>query len=208
MTTKISEKIISQEVVSESTQQPPTQMHEKIARPSQLSGTTYKLKPPITEHAFYVTINNITLNPDTPHERTFPFEIFINSKNMEHFQWTVALTRIMSSVFRKGGDVAFMVEELKSVFDPKGGYFKKGGRYIPSLVAAIGDVLNEHLISLGLAEEPVLDEHQKKLIKEYSDQVNGSFPSDAALCDKCQTKAVVVRDNCEVCLNCGESKCG
>ena len=109
-------------------------MHEKVARPEMLLGSTYKIKTPLSEHSLYVTINDIILNPQTPFEKRRPFEIFINSKNMDHFQWIVALTKIISAVFRKGGDVTFLVEELRSVFDPKGGYFKKGGKYTPSLV--------------------------------------------------------------------------
>ncbi len=102
------------------------QMHERIERPDVLVGNTYKIKSPMVEHAFYVTINDIVLNPGTEHELRRPFEVFINSKSMEHFQWIVALTRIMSAVFRKGGDVTFLVEEMKAVFDPRGGYSKSG----------------------------------------------------------------------------------
>ena len=126
------------------------QMHEQLERPEQLAGSTYKIKTPLSEHALYVTINDIVLNPGTEHELRRPFEIFINSKNMEHFQWIVALTRIISAVFRKGGDVAFLVEELHSVFDPGGGYLKRGGRHVPSLVAEIGTVIEEHLITIGI----------------------------------------------------------
>ncbi len=107
-------------------------MHESVERPETLVGSTYKIKSPLFEHALYVTINDIVLNAGTQHELRRPFEIFINSKNMDHFQWIVALTRIMSAVFRKGGDVTFLVEELKAVFDPRGGYFKAGGVYMPS----------------------------------------------------------------------------
>ncbi|MDE2317939.1 MAG: NrdJb, partial [Xanthomonadaceae bacterium] len=105
------------------------QMHESLERPEQLIGSTFKIKSPLFEHALYVTINDIVLNAGTKHEQRRPFEIFINSKNMDHFQWIVALTRILSAVFRKGGDVTFLVEELKAVFDPRGGYFKAGGVY-------------------------------------------------------------------------------
>ncbi|MGD8934165.1 MAG: NrdJb, partial [Gammaproteobacteria bacterium] len=109
------------------------QMHEKLERPEMLLGSTYKIKTPQSEHALYITINDIVLNQGTEHEMRRPYEIFINSKNMDHFQWIVALTRIISAVFRKGGDVTFLVDELRSVFDPRGGYFKKGGKYKPSL---------------------------------------------------------------------------
>src|SRR5690606_33985838 len=118
-------------------------MHERIERPDVLIGSTYKIKSPLVEHAMYVTINDIVLNAGTEHELRRPFEVFINSKSMDHFQWIVALTRIMSAVFRKGGDVTFLVEEMKAVFDPRGGYFKAGGVYMPSLVAEIGAVVEE-----------------------------------------------------------------
>lgn len=142
------------------------QMHEKIERPETLIGTTYKLKTPLFEHALYVTINDIVLNAGSEHEHRRPFEIFINSKNMDHFQWIVALTRIMSAVFRKGGDVTFLVEEMKAVFDPRGGYFKAGGVYMPSLVAELGSIVEEHLKSIGMIQDPGLSAEQRALIEE------------------------------------------
>lgn len=142
------------------------QMHERIKRPEVLIGSTYKIKPPLVEHAMYVTINDIVLNPGTEHEQRRPFEIFINSKSMEHFQWIVALTRIMSAVFRKGGDVTFLVEEMKAVFDPRGGYFKGGGVYMPSLVADLGGIVEDHLKAIGLMHDPELSDEQRALIAE------------------------------------------
>ncbi len=192
------------------------QMHEKLERPSTLHGSTYKIKTPLSEHALYVTINDIVLNPGTKHELRRPFELFINSKNMDHFQWIVALTRIISAVFRKGGDVTFLVEELRSVFDPHGGYFKPGGKFMPSLVAEIGDVLESHLRTIGLLKGDELDEHQKKLISEKRAEFEKAdpssedmvyFPESAELCNKCLTKAMIYMDGCLTCLNCGESKC-
>ena len=197
------------------------QMHERLERPEMLLGSTYKVKTPLSEHALYVTINDIVLNSDTEHEMRRPFEVFINSKNMEHFQWIVALTRIISAVFRKGGDVTFLVEELRSVFDPRGGFFKKGGKYQPSLVAELGDVIDCHLRSIGMIRGDGMDEHQRKLVEEKRRQYAGSavavgntpneesaFPDGAALCHKCSTKAVIQMDGCMTCLNCGDSKCG
>ena len=137
------------------------QMHERLERPEMLVGSTYKVKTPLSDHALYITINDLVLNEDTEHEQRRPFEVFINSKNMEHFQWIVALTRIISAVFRKGGDVTFLVEELRSVFDPRGGYFKKGGKYMPSLVAEIGDVIEAHMRTIGLLQVTELDDHAK-----------------------------------------------
>jgi len=194
-------------------------MHERLERPEMLLGSTYKVKTPLTEHALYVTINDIILNQDTEYELRRPFEVFINSKNMDHFQWIVALTRIISAVFRKGGDVTFLVEELRSVFDPRGGYFKKGGKFMPSLVAEIGDVIENHLRYIGLIKDDGLDEHQKNFIAEKREQYNtamqsgepqqdSDFPDGAQLCAKCHTKAMIIMDGCLTCLNCGESKCG
>ncbi|TAN02948.1 MAG: NrdJb, partial [Rhodanobacteraceae bacterium] len=135
-------------------------------RPEILIGATYKIKSPLFEHALYVTINDIVLNAGTEFEMRRPFEIFINSKNMDHFQWIVALTRIMSAVFRKGGDVTFLVEELKAVFDPRGGYFKAGGVYMPSIVAELGNIIETHLTMIGLLKGAELSEAQKALIAE------------------------------------------
>ena len=194
---------------------------EELERPEMLLGSTYKVKTPLSEHALYITINDVILNQGTEHELRRPFEIFINSKNMDHFQWIVALTRIVSAVFRKGGDVTFLVEELRSVFDPRGGYFKKGGKYMPSLVAEIGDAIECHLRMIGMLKSDELDEHQKALIeakrKEFEAASNKSaeakgesseFPASAQLCGKCNTKAVIQMDGCMTCLNCGDSKCG
>jgi hypothetical protein len=142
------------------------QMHEKLERPEILDGATYKIKSPLFEHALYVTINDIVLNKGTEFEMHRPFEIFINSKNMDHFQWIVALTRVMSAVFRKGGDVTFLVEELKAVFDPRGGYFKAGGVYMPSIVAELGNIIETHLTAIGLLKGAELSDAQKQLIAE------------------------------------------
>ncbi|MGA9343426.1 MAG: NrdJb [Rhodanobacteraceae bacterium] len=142
------------------------QMHEKVERPDVLIGATYKIKSPLFEHALYVTINDIVLNAGTEHELRRPFEVFVNSKNMDHFQWIVALTRIMSAVFRKGGDVTFLVEELKAVFDPRGGYFKAGGVYMPSIVAELGAIIETHLKSIGLLHDPEMSPAQRALIAE------------------------------------------
>ena len=194
-------------------------MHELVERPEQLLGSTYKLKTPehISEHSLFITINDIILNQGTEHELRRPFEVFINSKSLEHYQWIVALTRIMSAVFRKGGDVTFMVEELRSVFDPKGGYWDQG-KYVPSLIAGIGDVIERHLIQIGLLKTAELDEHQQALVDakkqelaastENSNEQSGSFPPSAQLCKKCSHKAAIMKDGCLTCLNCGDSKCG
>ena len=222
MTIKIDQKILKSEVLDEATTKTRAaetaeviHMHENLARPQALQGSTYKIKTPLSEHALYVTINDITLNPGTEHELRRPFEIFINSKNMEHFQWIIALTLILSAVFRKGGDVIFLVDELRSVFDPQGGYFKKGGRYTPSIVAEIGDVIEQHMISIGMLKHRQVDPRQQEFLDTKrrdaeAQQTSGpddEFPVSAQLCRKCQTRAVVNLDNCLTCLNCGDSKC-
>jgi hypothetical protein len=207
-------------------------MHEEIKRPDELKGYTYKIKTPLSDHALYITVNNILLNSGTEHEQEYPFEIFINSKNMEHFQWVLALTRVISAVFRKGGDATFMVEELKQVFDPQGGYFKKGGRFMPSLVAEIGEVLETHMKKCGLIENEELSDAHKALMAEKraalestnrtlastatavvddidDDEGDASgYPPGAQMCKKCNTQAMVLLDGCMTCLSCGDSKCG
>ncbi|MCK9366828.1 MAG: NrdJb [Metallibacterium scheffleri] len=199
------------------------QMHERLQRPEVLVGSTYKIKSPLFEHALYVTLNDIVLNAGTPHESRRPFEVFINSKNMDHFQWIVALTRIMSAVFRKGGDVTFLVEELKAVFDPRGGYFKPGGVYMPSIVAELGLIIERHLKSIGMIRDDELSAAQRTLITEKRSAYEAalksteaaaagsdaaSYPPGASLCAKCNTLAMVLMDGCATCLSCGYSKCG
>jgi hypothetical protein len=191
-------------------------MTEEVQRPEMLVGSTYKIKTPVSDHAMYV---NIILNEDTPYEQRRPFEIFINSKNLDHFQWIVALTRIISAVFRKGGDVTFLVDELKAVFDPRGGYWQAGGKFMPSIIAELGYVIEKHLQTIGLLKKQELDEHAQKIIAEkkaefeernkQTDAFSKShFPEGAQLCAKCSTAAVVMMDGCMTCLNCGDSKCG
>ena len=193
-------------------------MHEKIVRPEMLTGSTYKIKTPLSEHALYVTINDMTLNAGTPYERQRPYEIFLNSKNMEHYQWTVALTRIISAVFRKGGDNTFLVEELKAVFDPGGGYIKRGGGFVPSLVGEIGLVIETHMKRIGMIVKEDMPEATRQMLEEKREkyeqrnspsvaQSDDGFPAGSKLCMVCQTVAVVFLDGCLTCLNCGDSKC-
>ncbi|MFQ2660519.1 NrdJb [Aeromonas caviae] len=227
MVKKIDRKIVAYKVKTrDEPQDAPTpqddvvHMHETVLRPERLMGTTYKLKTPehVSEHSLFITINDIILNEGTVHETRRPFEIFINSKSLEHYQWIVALTRIISAVFRKGGDVTFLVEELRSVFDPKGGYWNKG-KYVPSLIAEIGNVIETHLTEIGMLKVPGLDEHQQAFLAEKQAQLQApqqaeelpagsGFPPSAVLCYKCHTKALVQKDGCMTCLNCGDSKCG
>lgn len=194
-------------------------MHEKLERPEMLVGSTYKVKTPVSDHAMYVTINDIILNEGTEYEKRRPFEIFINSKNLDHYQWIVALTRIISAVFRKGGDVTFLADELKAVFDPRGGYWKPGGKFMPSIIAELGYIVEKHLISIGLLTKAELSDDQKKLIEEKRANFEASqkqqdafskseYPEGAQLCATCNTAAVVMMDGCRTCLACGDSKCG
>jgi hypothetical protein len=224
MTVKIEKPIVSFNIVKDDQEattkkEKPTveKMNEKVKRPESLQGETYKIKPPQSEHALYVTINDIILNVGTEYETRRPFEIFLSSKDMAHYQWTIALTLIISAVLRKGGDVTFLVEELRSVFDPNGGYFKRGGKYVPSLVAEIGDVIEKHLKKIGMIQTEEISEHQKAFIeskkkelnlKEQANDSHSAFPAESQLCTTCSTKAMIMLDGCMTCLNCGYSKCG
>ena len=171
---------------------------EPLARPESLEGSTYKIKWPDTEHAIYITINDVVLN-----ERRRPFEVFINSKNMEHFAWTVGLTRMISAVFRRGGDVSFVVEEMKAVFDPRGGAWIRG-KYVPSILAAIGGVIEQHMISIGFleAEGMGLKGDPQSVVTEIS-QVSSKIS-----CSSCGSFDVRKVEGCDTCASCGYSKCG
>ncbi len=178
-----------------------------MARPETLPGRTYKLRWPESDHAIYITVNDIMETASGGKHSRRPFEVFINSKNMEHYAWTVALTRMISAVFRRGGDVAFVVEELKAVFDPRGGQWMNG-RYVPSLLAAIGDTIEQHMIDIGFLQSSGAGALQKQ---NTSNVVNlkDAAPRDARLraCPKCGTNALLRQENCDSCTSCGYSKC-
>jgi hypothetical protein len=191
-------------------------LDETVKRPEMLVGSTYKIKPPVSDHALYITINDILLNQGTDEETRRPFEVFVNSKNMEFYSWIVALTRVISAVFRKGGDCTFLVEELKAVFDPKGGYYQRGtGVFMPSVVAEIGHIIECHLKTLDMLPQDEIDTHQqaylkqkREAIEEAERETTAAFPATASRCSKCHQKSVVLLDGCATCLNCGDSKCG
>ena len=170
-------------------------MTRPLDRPETLPGETYKVRWPESDHALYITINDTVQDG-----RRRPFEVFINSKNMEHYAWTVALTRMISAVFRRGGDVGFVVEELKAVFDPRGGHWV-GGRYVPSLLAAIGEVIERHLLAIGFIAPPAAF-------------TEGGVPALAGnrrhpvQCPKCGQPGLVRQEGCDLCPGCGYSKCG
>ncbi|SFH78988.1 adenosylcobalamin-dependent ribonucleoside-diphosphate reductase [Albimonas pacifica] len=172
-------------------------MHEPLDRPEALEGRTYKITWPDSAHAIYITLNDVVVGG-----RRRPFEVFINSKNMEHYAWTVALTRMISAVFRRGGDVSFVVEELKAVFDPRGGAWMEG-RYVPSILAAIGGVIEKHMIQTGFLEGEGL---ALKTDPQARAVAVGEAPG--AVCPSCGEYAMQMMEGCETCLSCGYSKCG
>ncbi|MEM9437381.1 MAG: ribonucleoside-diphosphate reductase, adenosylcobalamin-dependent, partial [Pseudomonadota bacterium] len=172
-------------------------LSEPLDRPAALEGNTYKLKWPDSEHALYITINDIVHG-----QQRRPFEIFVNSKNMEHFAWTVALTRMISAVFRRGGDVSFVVEELKAVFDPRGGAWM-GGKYVPSILAAIGGVIEQHLVSIGF----IAGEGMGLKTDPKAEIVAMGAPKGPA-CSSCGSYEMRMIEGCMTCATCGFSKCG
>jgi ribonucleoside-diphosphate reductase alpha chain len=177
-------------------------MSEPLARPKDLEGRTYKVKWPDSEHALYITINDILL-----HGQRRPFEIFVNSKNMEHFAWTVGLTRMISAVFRRGGDVSFVVDELKAVFDPRGGAWM-GGKYIPSILAAIGNTIEGHMIETGFLSRTVLgSENQESKKSTSAQQVNSTSIRLTTFCPSCGENDLHMIEGCMTCSSCGHSKC-
>jgi len=179
-----------------------------LERDDVLVGSTYKIKTPHSEHAMYITINDVVVKAGTDNEHRRPFEVFINTKNMEHFMWIVTLTRVISAIFRKGGDITFLVEELKAVFDPRGGYYKKGGKYMPSIVAEIGEVIQKHLVSIGMMEGQLQTAELEAKRAEAEEKLGPDAIAHGNQCDKCGAMAVVRLDNCNCCLECGDSKCG
>ncbi|MEM0976093.1 MAG: adenosylcobalamin-dependent ribonucleoside-diphosphate reductase [Pseudomonadota bacterium] len=170
---------------------------EPLDRPQVLEGITYKLKWPMSEHAMYITINDVMVEG-----RRQPFEVFVNSKNMEHYAWTLALTRMISAVFRRGGDVSFVVEELKAVFDPRGGAWMEG-QYVPSILAAIGGVIEEHLVAIGLIEGRAMG-----LSEGTSGKVVTLQTSGGKTCEACGAPGMRMIEGCMTCGSCGYSKCG
>ncbi|MCA0199505.1 MAG: adenosylcobalamin-dependent ribonucleoside-diphosphate reductase [Proteobacteria bacterium] len=179
---------------------------EPEARPETLPGRTYKLRWPESDHAIYITVNDILSPDERGNNMRRPFEVFINSKNMEHYAWTVALTRMISAVFRRGGDVGFVVEELKAVFDPRGGQWMNG-RYVPSLLAAIGDVIEKHMIDTGfLAQERAARQRSESKIVNLKNAAGGRDRRFRA-CPKCGTYSLLRQEDCDTCTSCGYSKC-
>ena len=185
-------------------------MTQPLSRPEALPGQTYKIRWPDSEHALYITLNDIIQDG-----RRRPFEIFINSKNMEHYAWTVGLTRMISAVFRRGGDVSFVVEEMKAVFDPRGGAWMEG-KYVPSLLAAIGDVIEQHMIESGFLPSRRRPEDAARGARVVNmEPAPGSNPGATPLlggrlrqCPKCGEAALIRLEDCDQCTSCDYSKCG
>ena len=187
-------------------------MTQPLSRPEALPGQTYKVRWPDSEHALYITLNDIVQDG-----RRRPFEVFINSKNMEHYAWTVALTRMISAVFRRGGDVSFVVEEMKAVFDPRGGAWMEG-KYVPSLLAAIGDVIERHMIAIGFlparGQRAAIGEQKQALGEGRGGAAGNALISDQrsgttrmAQCPKCGEAALIRIEGCDQCTSCDYSKC-
>ena len=167
-------------------------------RPEELKGTTYKVRWPALDHAHYVTINDYVVG-DTRR----PFEIFINSKSVKHHEWIIALTRTISAIFRRGGDVTFLIEELQQVHSEAGGHWIKG-HYVPSLVSMIGDIVQRHFEKIGLIQ--VQEEDGEEMADNHT-QWQGQLPA-AEICPVCQAPALMHTSGCETCANCGYSNCG
>ncbi len=203
-------------------------MTEPLQRDPVLEGATYKLRWPGSDHALYITINDIVSDGHAggvPSARRRPFEVFINTKNLEHFAWTVALTRMISAIFRRGGDVTFVVEELKAIFDPQGGQWM-GGRYVPSLIAAIGEVIEGHMIRTGFVSAPEApgnpaapgrDAAEARIAVAGGRDPQAATPQAPAqppaiasgrICPRCNALALQRREGCWICDVCGYSKCG
>jgi len=213
---QIDQPIVGYSVVQDGEEAPASLIPPEV-RPEVLEGRTYKIHPPTEAHALYITINDVVLDAGTPNEHRRPFEIFLNSKDMESFQWIVALTRVLSGIFRKGGNLDFLVEELRSVFHPNGGYWMPGGKWQPSVVAHIGDVLQRHLYEQGLVDRPpdpgkaaqAQAQAQAQAAQEEPAPDSGHSGSMTRYCADCAryTPHRMV-DNCPMCEECGGSKCG
>ena len=199
----LGEPSASPELVAQSDAEPQTPhgdviyMSEPLDRPNELEGATYKLKWPDSNHAIYITVNDIVMGG---HRR--PFEVFINSKNMEHYAWTVALTRMISAVFRRGGDVSFVVEELKAVFDPRGGAWMQG-KYVPSILAAIGGILEQHMVRTGFLQGEGMG-----LKSDPQATVVNLGSNRTPACPSCGQYDLRMVEGCMTCGSCGHSKCG
>ena len=195
-------KVKEDKVEDEAGNEYKVQMPETLERPRKVRGTTYKIKPAVTDSAMYVTINDIELEDGTVR----PLELFINTKHVQHQQWVTALTRMVSAIFRKPGPYLFVIEELKEIFDPQGGYFANG-KMMPSVVAHVADVLEEHFIDIGVMERKQLSAAQQLVIAEKKEQAEAAGV-EMQQCPECHQHAMIMMDGCLTCTSCGYSKCG
>lgn len=223
-------KIIGYKILAEETPKDegfiPEHMNEGVERPFKLHGTTYKLKPLGHERGLYLTINDIVMNAGTDHEQRYPYEVFLNSRQMENFEWITALTCFISAVWRKGGNINFSVDELESTFSPKGSYMGPDhhnpgkNKFYDSVVSEIGSIVRLHFIELGLMK-PVYNINQEQEMKQAvqipEEELNnkedtselepGTFRMDKK-CSECDSDIFRMADNCPTCVDCGNSKCG
>lgn len=198
------------------------EVDEKLVRPFKLRGNTYKIKPPNESSSLYLTINDIAMNKDTDHEQFYPYEIFLNSKNMENFQWITTVTRTVSAIFRKGGNITFIVKELEMITQPDGGYWGKDhyankGKFYESIVAEIGYILRKHMEELGLIkplfpiQDKQIDEEKKDIDQNVEDNnidiPDGFYFMENLTCPDCKGRHFALKDGCPTCI-CGWSKCG
>ena len=202
--TKIEQKIVGWTVSTSEKEGRTIEVREAatLERPRVVEGRTYKINPAVTDSAMYITINDIVMDDGTRR----PMEMFINTKHVAHQQWITALTRMVSAIFRKPGPYLFIAEELKQIYDPQGGYFE-GGKMMPSVVAHVADVLNEHFIWIGAMTAPTLSVVQKEVIAEKVAKAAVS-ETNMQVCSKCHETAVIMLDGCLTCTSCGDSKCG
>lgn len=202
---KITKKIVGWKVTSTEDEQGKKieiREAETLDRPQVVEGRTYKISPAVTDSAMYVTINDIIMDDGTRR----PVEMFINTKHVSHQQWITALTRMVSAIFRKPGPYLFIADELRQIYDPQGGYFE-AGKMMPSVVAHVADVLNEHFIWIGAKEAPALTPIQKEILTEKKAEAV-SRGIQAQVCMKCHEESVIMLDGCLTCTACGDSKCG
>lgn len=213
--TEISQKIVGfrvEEAKIAERKEPQVQLQsvsETMRIPDELPATRYKLRTPLSEAALYVNISDIILNEGTPFERRQPIEVFINSRDTKAYQYVTAMTRLISAILRKGGDVTFIVEELKSIHDPNGGYMGRGGIWVPSLVAEIGAIIEKHMVKLGLINKELAPEQITYIENKKAEMVEmGINPDEGERCPNCSAMTYVRMEGCYTCTSCGHSRCG
>ena len=104
----------------------------------QLPSTTYKFRVP--EKAMYFTIVG----------EGKPIWLFVNSKEMDSYQWVTALMESYSRQIKACVEVSDIVEAMKTTFAPGGKYFIPDGtgREVHSIVHHLGLILEEHVMKI------------------------------------------------------------